>query len=292
MLGSMTTKSSLACTVPGGCALLLAACGPVSDEGRLLTSAPEKRLVAVAAPLGELEIAAYVKGRADAFDPAAIRVLSWNIHKLQHADLPADLAKLATKHDLILLQEAVLQPSMREALENEGFSWQMADAFTIKGLDRGVLVAARIAPVDGRAMFTREPLFPLPKSAIVTRYRLAGREEKLAVANLHGINFSLGLGRFREQLDAVAKELADHEGPMILGGDFNTWSLRRDNALGEVTKRLGLTAVVLAPDDRRRAFGRHLDYLFVRGFAVEEASSPAVKSSDHNPILVKMAADR
>jgi endonuclease/exonuclease/phosphatase (EEP) superfamily protein YafD len=77
---------------------------------------------------------------------------------------------------------------------------------------------------------------------------------------------------------------------MIFGGDFNTWSVRRNKVLGEVTKRLGLVEVEPAPDDRRRAFGQHLDHLFVRGFSVVDARSFEVKSSDHNPILVRMVA--
>ncbi len=250
---------------------MFAACATVPKEDRLLTSPAH--------------------ARANAFDPGALRVLSWNIHKAQHADLPGDLARLAAKNDLLLLQEAVLETPVREAIDRAGFSWQLADAFALRGLDRGVMIAARVAPVDGWALRSREPLFPLPKSAIVTHYLLAGRREKLAVANLHGINFSLGLVRFREQLEAVAKELIHHDGPMIFGGDFNTWSLRRHAVLGEVTKRLGLTAVEPFPDDRRRAFGRHLDYLFVRGFSVVEAQSPVVKSSDHNPILVRLVAE-
>ena len=207
-------------------------------------------------------------------------------------NLPGDLARLAAKNDLLLLQEAVLETPMREALERAGFSWQMADAFGVGGKERGVLVAARVPPVDGRELRTYEPLFPLPKSAIVTHYRLAGRREQLAVANLHGINFSLGLGRFREQLDAVAKMLRQHHGPMIFAGDFNTWSRERNEVLHEVTKRLGLVEVELVPDDRRRTFGQPLDHFFVRGFSVLDARSPEMKSSDHNPILVRLAVRR
>ncbi len=293
MLRSMIRTSTSPIAIFCFAILMLAACGPMPKRDRLLTSAPDKRAVAAAAPRGSLKAANCTnETKADAFDRSSLRVLSWNIHKVRHADLPADLAGFAAGHDLILLQEAVLETSMREALEGEGFSWHMADAFAIHGVKRGVLVAARIQPVDGRVLFTREPLFPLSKSAIITRYRLAGHKERLAVANLHGINFSLGLGRFREQLDAVAEELENHDGPMIVGGDFNTWSLHRDEVLHEVTERLGLIAVVPAPDDRRRAFGWHLDHLFVRGFSVKEANSPRVKSSDHNPILVRLAAKR
>jgi endonuclease/exonuclease/phosphatase (EEP) superfamily protein YafD len=138
---------------------------------------------------------------------------------------------------------------------------------------------------------TYEPLFPLAKSAIIARYQLGGNGKRLAVANLHGINFSLGTRRFRQQIQAVAGELSRHDGPVIFGGDFNTWSRKRHKVLGEEAKRLGLVAVALRPDNRRSAFGRHLDHLFIRGFSVVNASSPEVKSSDHNPILVKLVAN-
>jgi len=224
----------------------------------------------------------------DSLRPGTLRVLSWNIHKSSHADLPADLARHAAENDVLLLQEAVHSAPVLEVLEHEGHFWQMVGAFAFRGLQRGVLVATRTVPVTGRALRTYEPLFPLPKSAIVTRYPLAGRREQLAVANLHGINFSLGMGRFREQLADIAAELADHDGPVIFGGDFNTWSQRRHEALGRVTDQLGLKTVKPDPDDRLLAFGRHLDHLFVRGFSVVSARCCKVESSDHSPIQVSL----
>ena len=265
---------------------MLAACVTVPKEDLLLTSVPEKRVSVAASPCGALS----ARDGTGAFDLGILRIISWNIHKAKHADLSGDLASLGAQGDLLLLQEAVHDMSLLGVLEREGFSWQMADAFSFRGMKRGVLSAARIAPVDARSLRTRELLFGLPKSAIVARYRLAGCQKKLVVANLHGINFSLGLGRFRDQLTAVAKELGDHDGPMILSGDFNTWRRGRQEVLDEVTKRLGLVAVEPFPDERRRAFGRHLDYLFVRGFSVVDARSPEMESSDHNPIIVRMIA--
>jgi endonuclease/exonuclease/phosphatase (EEP) superfamily protein YafD len=274
----------------GAASLLLAACASVPKESRLLTSTPEKKVASVTPASAPLAQKSSGHARARAVDRGALRVLSWNIHKAKDADLHRDLARHASENDLLLLQEAVLDAPMRAVLDREGLSWQMAGAFAVRGVERGVLIAARGTPVGGRELRANEPLFPIPKSAIVTHYRLPGRSQQLAVANLHGINFSLGLRRFREQLDAVADELKHHDGPMVFGGDFNTWSLRRSDALGEVTKQLGLTAVAPFPDDRRRAFGQYLDHLFVRGFSVAEAQSPAMKSSDHNPILVTLKA--
>lgn len=217
-----------------------------------------------------------------------LRLLSWNVHKASHEDLHRDLAHYAAENDLLLLQEVVLDAPMRDLLARAGFFWQMADAFSVRGRVRGVLVAARMTPKSGNVIRTREPLFPIPKSAIVTRYPFGGQRDGLAIGNLHGINFSLGLGRFCEQLDAATHELRNHVGPIVLAGDFNTWSRARHEALSRVALHLGLTAVEPFPDERRRAFGRHLDHLYVRGFTVIEATSPEAKSSDHNPIFVRL----
>lgn len=257
--------------------LLLVGCASVPKQDRLLTSAST-------AP-GQ---SATARSEARAFEPGTLRVLSWNIHKAKDAGLYADLARLAAQHDLLLLQEAVLDEPLRGLLERDGFSWQMADAFALHGLTRGVLVAARVAPIDGRELRAMEPLFPIPKSAIVAHFQLAGRAQPLAVVNLHGINFSPGVRSFRAQLEAIARELHSHNEPMIFAGDFNTWSERRYDELRAVMNRLGLVEIELRSDERRRAFRHHLDHLFVRGLSVADASSPKLKSSDHNPLLVRL----
>ena len=259
-------------------ALLLAACASVPKEDHLLTSTGH--------PLAS---APTRWASTPALDGNNLRVLSWNIHKATNAGLYPDLARLAAQHDLLLLQEAVLTDPLRALLEREGFSWEMADAFGLHGVTRGVMVAARVPPVDGRELRAVEPLFPLPKSAIVTHFPLAGRPQPLAVVDLHAINFTVGVAEFRAQLDAVARELQTHEEPLIFAGDFNTWNERRQDELRAVMNRLGLVEVELRADARRRAFRHHLDHLFIRGLSVADAWSPKLNSSDHNPLLVRLS---
>jgi endonuclease/exonuclease/phosphatase (EEP) superfamily protein YafD len=278
MLQSTVSNSVARRAILGTVALLLAACASVPKEDHLLTSAS-----------GASAPAPSVRAAVNALRGGNLRVLCWNIHKAADAGLYSDLARLAAQHDLLLLQEAVLDEPLRALLEREGFSWQMADAFGLHGLTRGVLVAARVPPLDGRELRAFEPLFPIPKSAIVTHFRLAGRPQPLAVVNLHAINFSPGVAAFRAQLDAIARELQSHDEPIIFAGDFNTWSERRYDELRAVMNRLGLVEIELRSDERRRAFRHHLDHLFVRGFSVVDASSPKLKSSDHNPLLVRLA---
>ena len=273
-----------------GAVLFVSACAAVPTQERLLSPQADGQLSVSAQPCAPERALSPVPApsRAAALDGQALRVLSWNLHKSADRGWDTDLARFADQHDLLLLQEALMVAPLRAVLDRSGHGWQMAGAFSMSGLERGVMTAARAPAFDGCTLRNFEPLFPIPKSALVTRYALIGTDATLAVANLHGVNFSLGLERFREQLDAVAAELARHNGPVVLGGDFNTWSQARHAVLGEVAARLGLEAVPMVEDGRRRTFGHHLDHLFVRGFSVLQARAPEVTSSDHNPILVTL----
>lgn len=272
-------------------ALTLAACGTVPQEERMLSLRQDGQVDASTQPCNPNRAAllpASLAG-ADALDIRPLRIASWNLHKGADEGWQTDLSRFAREHDLLLLQEAVLSTPVREVLERAGHTWRMAGAFAYNGEERGVLVAARVRPLDACTLRAFEPLAQLPKSAMVARFKLVdGRV--LAVANLHGINFTLGLEAFKGQLDAVAEVMARHDGPAVLGGDFNTWSEERHKVLNEVAARLGMTSVDLVPDGRRRTFGRHLDHLFVRGLRVLQAGAPEVKSSDHNPILATFTA--
>lgn len=270
---------------------VLAACTTVPQEERMLSLRHDGQVDATTQPCNPNRVPAMPAstGGTDALDVRTLRIVSWNLHKGEDEGWQADLRRYAQEHDILLLQEAVLSQPVRDVLERAGHSWRMAGAFAYNGEERGVLVAARVSPLDACTLRAFEPLARLPKSAMVARFRLADGQV-LAVANLHGINFTLGLEAFRGQLDAVAEMMARHVGPAVLGGDFNTWSEERHNVLNDVAARLGMKAVDLVPDGRRRTFGRHLDHLFVRGLRVVQAGAPEVKSSDHNPILVTLTA--
>ena len=269
--------------------LTLTACPAVPDEDRMLLPRTDGGVMALTQPCGEHRQIKPIMVRAsnEWLDTERLRVLSWNIHKFVDAGWDIDLARYALDSDLVLLQEAVMTDEFRGLLDQAGHDWIMAGAFSRNGVERGVLSAARVRALDGCTLRTFEPLFPVPKSALVVRYRL-GANATVAVANLHGINFTLGLERFREQLEAVAAELARHRGPVILAGDFNTWSEERHDVLVEIAARLGLVSVLIEPDGRRRTLGRHLDHFYFRGFRLVRASAPRVTSSDHNPILVEL----
>lgn len=269
---------------------VLTGCASVPGEGRLMSLEQGEVRLTERAACGTGLTRSPAAGSAGTAGPALaagpIRVLSWNLYKGQAEGWQGDLARHALEHDLLLLQESVLTSEVRTVLEAAGHRWQMAAAFGMGGVERGVMLSARVPPASVCTLRTFEPLWPLPKTAMVARYPLLGRADALLVANLHGVNFELGATRFRSQIEALAAELAAHTGPLVLAGDFNAWNAARHDALLEVAQRLGLSEVRFDPDHRRTAFGRPLDRFFVRGLVPRWAASPEVLSSDHNPLRV------
>lgn len=217
-----------------------------------------------------------------------VRVLSWNLHKNDDPGWDADLARFAAASDLVLVQEAELNTRLQHVLQDVGYDWVLASAFMLHDHATGVLSAARVPPRSACVQRVFEPLLRLPKSAMITRYALPGTSQTLAVANVHAINFTLGLRAYRVQLEAIARDLADHRGPVIVAGDFNSWNSARLEVVRDVTQRLGLVAVLPRIDTRSRFFGHQVDYVFVRGLEVVSAEAPQVESSDHNPVLVTL----
>ncbi len=112
----------------------------------------------------------------------------------------------------------------------------------------------------------------------------------MLVVNLHAVNFELGMATFREQLNDLTALIHRHQGPVILAGDFNTWSDKREFWLNKLVGELGLQEAIPVPDLRRTAFGRPLDHLYYRNLDLVDVSSPATDASDHNPIMARFAA--
>lgn len=222
--------------------------------------------------------------------PGALRadrplsVVVWNIHRNGDPGWAQDLAAFASASDLVLLQEATLTRELRGQLGQAGRHWAQADAWSFDGVVSGVLTASAERPRTACVLRATEPLLALPKSALVAWYRIEGRTDTLAVANVHSVAFTLDTAVYRRQLDAVAGLMTDHRGPAILAGDFNTWSADRAAALAEVASRAGFAEAIPRRGARSTFLGMPADYLFVRGLAVDDVWVERVESSDHAPI--------
>ena len=266
----------------------LSACFTLTADPRALVLQPDGAIRVLSLtcppPLPEPDSAA----AAAPLDPRSIRVATWNIHKEGDRGWQKDLTTLIAGNDIVLLQETTLAPEMLDALHEANLRWSMASSFAYLGVDIGVLTASHAPPVASCTQRVIEPLIRLPKSAIISWFAVDGRAQRLAVANVHAINFSLSLDGYREQFMALADTLATHEGPIILAGDLNTWSAARSEVVEEVARRLALSEVKLAEDKRSLFFGNQLDHILVRGLRVVSSAAIAVDSSDHNPVTATL----
>ena len=270
---------------------LLASCVSVPLEQRALLLRPGEALetqTLTCAGAETLRKAWRPGSEKGALDPKAIRIVTWNIHKEENAGWDEDLAKFVKDNDIVLLQEVTLRDSLRRIVEHENLSWVLASSFRYHTSDVGVLTASRVSPIASCTQRIVEPLIRLPKSAIITWLPLANSTQTLAVVNVHAVNFSLFMKSYQEQFAGLADALANHDGPIIFAGDFNTWREARMQAVYETAKKLGLDEIPYATDERTLFFGRELDHIMVRGLDVIGSTAISVSSSDHNPVAATL----
>jgi endonuclease/exonuclease/phosphatase (EEP) superfamily protein YafD len=216
----------------------------------------------------------------------SLRVLSWNIQKAGTSGWVNDLFHLGQDVQLAFIQEASLQAPIEQTIPVPLYQ-AFAAGYTTASLATGVLTLSSAAPNAHCAITTREPWLGTPKATSITQYTLAGPKRLLAV-NMHGVNFTLGVNDFQQQLNALNVLMEDHVGPIIFGGDLNTWSEARQDLVDVFTLRHDLRPVTFEPDLRTRAFGRALDHIYIRGLQPMSARVVPVSSSDHNPLLVHL----
>lgn len=219
-------------------------------------------------------------------NPETIRLLNWNVYKGTRAAWEADFSRLSRDTDIVALQEAQLHLDFKNGLEQSKMNWDLTTAFTYNNAETGVLLASKVKPGVICALHAEEPLITIPKSALVTEYRIKGTEETLMVANIHMINFSFGTVEYSEQMSALKRVLQQHRGALIVTGDFNTWSDKRMSILAAMTAELELTAVTYPNDVRMSLFGNALDHVYFRGLETSSVEMEQVESSDHNPMMV------
>ena len=229
---------------------------------------------------------------AQQLNPQYISMINWNIYKAQEENWSEDFSALIENRDLVLIQEAVNQPRVTQLLDHQHPYWHLNNAFYYEGHEAGVLTASRRQAIFSCGIRTSEPLIRIPKTVLINLYPLAGSEQKLLVANLHGINFSLGTGAYSEQIEQMVRIIQQHEGPLIIAGDFNSWSEARNQILNNMIEGLSLQSLSYENHNRITLFGHALDHVFYRGLELIHEETRQVSSSDHNPIKASFRLPR
>ena len=273
--------------------LMLAACVSVDSKNQFVSNA--------SADSGELqscEPVAEIKNRvqktktelqgknAQGLDPENITFLNWNIYKGNGDDWQKDLSVFAESHQVMTIQEAMISEDLTGLLKTHDFSWVMNTAFHLGGAAAGVMNVASANAIHSCGFKVNEPLIRIPKSTLVSYYTIKGSDQKLLVANIHGINFTLGMSVYRNQLEQLHDDVKYHDGPMIVAGDFNSWSEERMLEVMNLVTSLSLSKIEYVINNKTHVFGNAIDHVFYRQLELVSNQVWQVSSSDHNPISV------
>lgn len=213
-------------------------------------------------------------------------VVTWNIYKQQRPNWKKALNELVKDKKLILLQEAQMSPELVLLAASHQLIADQVPALPFSPHPSGVMTLATAHPIYCCPLREKEPLLRLAKSALITAYPLPNGKH-LLVVNVHAINFSFGVDIYTKQLNKLGHHIVRHVGPVILAGDFNAWSRQRVNALKRFIRRVGLKEINYDNDQRTKAFGRPLDYMFYKGLKVIDSYVTSTDASDHNPIMTR-----
>jgi len=199
------------------------------------------------------------------------------------------LQKEIQKRDLffMLFQEASFHHE--HLFDFQDFSYDAAANLEFRKRFYGVMTVSRVESKEVKAYLSeaKESMFGTHKSILLTTY-LFEDGRTLLMLNIHAINFRENR-RYSKEMDRLMPLIEAHTGPMILAGDFNTWSHVRLMKLQEISEKLSLRRVGFEKTGKIKSFmGKQLDFVFYRGLDVlEEEVMNDHKLSDHHPLFVK-----
>ena len=228
---------------------------------------------------------------SSSLDPSNIAVLNWNIYKGRREDWAYDFQRYSRQQDIVMIQEAQLGTALTSLLDQQQY-WTLNAAYKFGGGATGVLTASSVSPAFVCGQRTTEPVIRTPKTSLISYYPLAGVSEYLLVANVHGINFTIGLDAYAAQIEQLYDIIKHHDGPVVLAGDFNTWNDQRLRIVQRMVSRLSLESLDYTNHNRTSVFGNALDHVFYRGLEPIEHDTWQVTSSDHNPTRVSFRLNR
>lgn len=169
-------------------------------------------------------------------------VVTWNVAKAGKSsvgEITQFIESLSSElpSPVIALQEAteeILDALGRGAHFADSFHWWWSDTHS------GVALLAPTAPLNARAIKVnrRELGYTTPKMGLAATYPVSGQDNtshQLLVVTLHGLNFEFSPTGLSAQMKKIHTLITEFEGPVVVCGDFNTWSAER---LAVVTKAL------------------------------------------------------
>lgn len=238
------------------------------------------------------------KARDSELSHDSIKVLVWNIKKTSKAPWKSEFTRYGKDRDLFLLQEAYENELFDTTLRSfDDVRWDMGISFLYRLYNdaaTGSMVGSKVEPTFVEVLHTPdlEPVVATPKATTVGKYAVEGSQKELLVISIHGINIT-SFGSFTRHMAQIKALIDNHDGPVLLAGDFNTRTAARSNYLMSMTKALGMDTVEFRNGECRMKFKftpNYLDHSFVRGLKVKDSSVDCEsRGSDHKPLMLELA---
>ncbi len=215
-------------------------------------------------------------------------ILVWNIFKGKRQNWNSDFTKISKGIDLLLIQESSLNKKNIPIYQNlKKHSFIHATSFELFGSKNGNANAYKVLPIKHHFIRTkgREPIILSPKITLISYFKLKNNSKLLATANIHSLNF-VSASKHMSQLHQLYNKLKSHNGPLIVAGDFNTWTYEKKENLRNFVNSLSLKKVPLIHKDIEHE--EVVDFVFYRGLKIKSAKVyNEISSSDHKAIKVK-----
>jgi endonuclease/exonuclease/phosphatase (EEP) superfamily protein YafD len=211
-----------------------------------------------------------------------LRVSTWNVKKFEDPRAYDDLELLASRQDIVFIQEAMHSSEIQNNLELgiPALSWSFHKSFCQRNIATGVLTASRFYQEYPQTLVSpgTEPISFTPKVSgisVVSVYK-----KQILIINTHALNFNSG-SAFERQIDQIIRAISTTDFPVIWGGDFNTWSESRLSYLRSRAASVGLELIFPKTDPRNLK----LDHILIRGFQYSDVKvHDDIISSDHFPV--------
>lgn len=218
--------------------------------------------------------------------PPCFSVLVWNVHKLPFSHLQSCVP--LKEVDILLLQEAHIPISQHDLPH---WPWVMSPNLRKKRGHMGVLSASRHAFQPLKQYLTQyKERWRTRKSALLTAHPLENGET-LWVLNVHML-LSVSCTRLQQELHRLDQLLLPHTGPLIVAGDFNTWSRPRLKLWRNWARTHQLHWPTPQNAEAIKAHRqRPLDHLLHRGLRLGSLKALQTPCSDHNPLLATFCYD-
>ena len=266
---------------------------------------------AYGATCGEPIVYSGVAGPENQVRSTQLQVVSLNLaREVRLEKILRDLnqAQSIADADVWLLQEAAERPGSARTIADLATSLKLNYVFVpVDFLDDGNLAS-------GLAILSRYPILdrraiPLPhhdlkfhtRCRIALQVTIAGPSKPVTLYNVH-LDSRITLKDRISQVLPVVEEASSLNGPVVVGGDFNTadvgwlWNLlpvpfaeKQSKHLRQAFRERGFAS----PLDGMRStfdnpvFPMHLDWIFPRGLDSSSAGVETIDFSDHHAVWIK-----